>query len=456
MSALAAQNPWWRGGRPVRTFERARALLGPLLDRLRDPAQRRAALLIGPRQVGKSVLLRQVADELLRAGWPAANLTYFDFEDHRLGRAAGELDPALVEQHLPEGHREELPRVLLLDEVHRANGWDIWLKKLVDRERGPGRPGVRVLATDSAASMLRHGTRESGQGRWDEIRILGLTFGEYLMLLSRGPETPEQTLQRNPQELERYLAKGGFPEHVHVEPSSELWWKIREDVASRTVSQDLFVSASRGADERLDVERLRRLFVMLVQDSGAIFGATERATDLGAHRTTVSSWLALLEDACLVHRIEPYQPTSRAGLPSAKSRLARKPKIHAAEHGLVPAFVLSAYPMKEAIVRDRVCEAVVLRHLLEGRRPGEIHYYRRAEDLEIDFVLEVAGRRVALEVTSSGELGSRKRGRFSKACDEMGAERRLIVHGGADSRTDGDARLVALHRFLLSTEEFLA
>lgn len=109
----------------------------------------RALLIVGPRQVGKTVLLRQLADELLARGWPSANLSYFDFSDDRL---IEEISAREIVAVTPAGLSSERPRIFLLDEISKATEWDTWLKQVVDKGRD------QFIVTDSAASLLRQGT----------------------------------------------------------------------------------------------------------------------------------------------------------------------------------------------------------------------------------------------------------------------------------------------------------
>jgi hypothetical protein len=448
---VEAQNPWWATGRPwPRTAHPQRR---ELFDRLRkdllDAELRRGLLLLGPRQVGKSTLLHQIAESLLDEGWPPGNLTHFDFDDPRIRGL--DLDVAALEEITPSVAEPDHARILLLDEIHMARQWAAWFKRAVDRDRRRTRSMVRILGTSSAASLLHRGSIESGQGRWTEVQIFGLSFAEHLRFRSLADETGQQVLRRAPEELDRYLSKGGFPEHVHAEPSDELRARLREDIAEKAIRRDLAVLVSEAAD-RLDLERAKRLFVYLAQDSGSILNTAERARDLDARATTVSGWLQLLVDACLLHRIEPFAPPSS----KAKSRLATKPKIYVCDHGLIPAFTLAAFPMAEPQVRARVAEAVVLRHLLPlVSARGEIRYFRRRDDLEIDFVFWRRQELHAVEVTSSKEVDGKKLGRFQAALKAAGAHHGTLVHTGATAGSAGDVRLLPLHELLLDPARLL-
>src|SRR5437660_1164308 len=151
---LEDQNPWWRepAFRSALRYPVRRDLHQRVFSQILRLNDRRAVVLLGPRQVGKTILLRQVIDDLLAAGWPPGNLTYFDFSDDRLTIP---LTPRDVAEAHPVGFNPELPRALLLDEVRGAGDWARWLKQAVDAE------GSRIVVTDSAASLLRDSARES-------------------------------------------------------------------------------------------------------------------------------------------------------------------------------------------------------------------------------------------------------------------------------------------------------
>ena len=82
---LEDRNPWWLDPEARRIVPSVRRDLYEELERFVGlEGGRRAAVIIGPRQVGKTTLLLQLANQLLSQGWPPANLTYFDFSDDRL------------------------------------------------------------------------------------------------------------------------------------------------------------------------------------------------------------------------------------------------------------------------------------------------------------------------------------------------------------------------------------
>jgi len=427
------QNPWWRDGaiRRARGYPVRRDLQPRILSRILRVDDRRAVVLLGPRQVGKTVLLLQLADDLLSGGWPARNLTYFDFSDDRI---TGDITAREVVEAEPVGLDPAYPRVFLFDEIRSAPNWDLWLKQAVDARIG------RIVATDSAARLLRDGARESGQGRWDEIYMEGLTFREFIQLHGPGEEVGT-VLRRTPNLHERYLALGGFPEYVLQEDFPEVRRRLRSDIAERAILRDL-------SGLGVDVERVKDLFVYLLQDSGAELNAEARARDLGADPRSVREWSRLLSETLLVSPLERFNRNAAAGLRS-------KSKIYAADPGLVMAF--APLPVQDASVRARAFEAAVYRHLRETAREweGRLSYFRQGEDLEIDFVLEDQGRLVAIEVTSGLRVRADKLERLRQAARRLGTDRRLLIHGGVLAETAEGVETVPVQRFLLDPGSFL-
>lgn len=422
-------NPWWRdsGQRRAGRYPVRRDVQPRVLHHV-GTEERRALLLLGPRQVGKTTVLLQCADDLLEKDFPPANLTYFDFSDDRVVGEVGARDVAEV---VPPGGDADYPRVLLLDEISRAPRWDLWLKGAVDRG------GVRIVATDSAASLLREGARDSGQGRWDEWVLEGLTLGEFVRMSlgiaeSEAPERPDL--------VERYLALGGFPEHVGSEDPPSVRRRLRSDVVDRALMRDL---AGRVDDPR----RVRDLFVYLLQDSGAKLDRGNRADDLGADPRTVGSWVELLKETFLLVELRELVLSKKAA-----ARLGRNAKLYAADPALVPAFAASPQPGCDPEVRAAVFEAAAYRHLRElaRREGGELAYARLGDDLEVDFVLRRPdGELVAVEVTSSPKVKPRKLARLNEVADRIGAAARVLVHGGWIEEERQGVRVLPMGRFLL-------
>jgi len=202
----------------------------------------------------------------------------------------------------------------------------------------------------------------------------------------------------------------------------------------------------------VDVEQVRSLFVYLMQDSGAIFSVSSRAKDLKVDDRSIRKWVRLLQDTMLVHELPLYQ-ASRA---SAASRLGAKPKLYAADHGLVIAFSLSPDPLADPEVRGKAFEALVFRHLRVAARGLEarLGYFRDSKSLEADFILDSRNRRVVVEVTHSAA----PRDRIGKVRDvgkQVGASAVIVIHGGIAQESADNVRFVPIQKFCLDPLAFL-
>jgi predicted AAA+ superfamily ATPase len=431
---LQDQNPWWTDGaiRRARGYPVRRDLQPDILSRLLRLDDRRAMILIGPRQVGKTVLLLQLADDLLDKGWPAQNLTYFDFADDRLTTKPTARE---VAELLPVGFAPEHPRILLLDEIRSAPSWDLWLKQAVDHRLG------RIVATDSAAGLLRDGARESGVGRWDEYLLQALSFREFARLRSIPGESLEETLRREPNLPDRYLSVGGFPEHVGNNDYPELRRRLRSDIAERAILHDL-------SKLGVDTQRVKDLFAYFIQNSGAELNVDARGNDLKADSRTVRDWVRLLIETQLLTPLDRY-------LQHAAPALRSRPKIYACDPGLVTAFAFS--PVEDPGVRAKAFEAAVLRHLREALRQteGAVTYFRHKDDLEIDFVLRVGDNLIGIEVKSGLRVRPEALERLRQAGEMLRASRLVLIYGGVTQASVGNIQIVPLLKVLMDPEAFL-
>lgn len=430
---LQDQNPWWRDSavRRARGYPVRRELQPKILNRILRRDDRRALVLLGPSQVGKTVLLLQLADDLLHAGWPSQNLTYFDFSDARI---TDDVTAREVVEAEPIGLDPAYPQIFLLDEIRSAPNWDLWLKQAVDARIG------RIVATDSA--IQRYVSRESGLGRWDELYMEGLTFREFIGLHGGVGEEIGTVLHRFPSLLERYLTLGGFPKHALQDdvPVPEVHRRLRGDIAKRAI---LAVLARQGVYS----ERVRDLFVCLLQNSGAEFNAEAQARELNASAVSIHDWGRFLGGTLLVSALDSCNRNAASGLRS-------KSRIYAADPGLVMAF--ATLPAQDASVWGKAFVAAVFRHLRESAREleGRLTYFQ--EDLGTDFVFEDQWGRVVIEVTSEVRLQAEKLERLRQAAKKLRADRRLLIHGGVIEKTVEGVEAVPIQRFLLAPNSFLA
>lgn len=327
-------NPWWETGavpsRRTRPFRRA--AFDEVYRTFRASDAGRGVVMLGPRRIGKTVLLHQIVQQCLADGVRPHRIVHLALDDVALrGADLGALLD-LVATRLPEVGADE-PRLLLLDEVQHTPEWSGWLKRIADR-----RDPYVFLATGSSATALRHGSQDAGLGRWRELVLYPWSFREHVRYrhrdrglpddLARLDDTAEsigalmkkvsaqvgrpasavhsqfipthalglaaETVDTLNRELIDYMVRGGFPEVLDEEDWREAQRHLRQDILDRSLGRDI-------ADvERVDTRVLERMFLRVCKDPGGQWNGSTVASDLGISRPTVSRYLELLERAFLV------------------------------------------------------------------------------------------------------------------------------------------------------------
>lgn len=393
-------NPWWNA-RPDVVPNFRRLAFRTCFDLLQDRSQRRAVLLSGPRRVGKSVILKQIAHALLAEGAPPRSVLYVSFEQSLL-----KLVPLrqVLDVYRESFHPAGEPAFLLLDEIHYSPEWDVEIKVLVDQ-----RPEYRILATGSATNATR-GQQESGVGRWRTVKIPTLSFYEYLRLRNKeigvAPgevslhelrsvsdagriEIASRTTHLMP-EFDRYMLMGGFPETAQLESVAEAQRLLHDDVVDRVLKRDMTTLFGVRS-----VPELERLFIYLCYHTGAIMQVRQCATDLGVNRQTVQNFLDLLEMANLIYRLPP---DSHGG----KLALKGSSKYYTVDAALRNAVLLKGEEvLRDATELGRVVETTILRHVYAYHydRLPRLAYWRDSKtNREVDIVVRLGDFVVPFEV----------------------------------------------------------
>jgi len=155
-SVLGHFNPWWRGEIIADLPDWKRAAYEELILWIQNPPVRRAVMLSGARQVGKTTLLLQVIKALLEQGVNPANILYVTL-DHSILKLAG--ITRVLEAWREREPKKEGPEYLFIDEAQFIPDWGTWVKHQVDFDKQR-----RIILTGSSMPLMR-ADQESGVGR---------------------------------------------------------------------------------------------------------------------------------------------------------------------------------------------------------------------------------------------------------------------------------------------------
>lgn len=306
---IATENPWWIGEHtiPERLADfRPRTYLEQLYRLVALREVRRAVLLMGPRRVGKTVLIHHVIQRLLQDGVSPQHICYVSV-DHPLYNGCS-LEEFLRRFAEATGTSLYQRGYVFFDEIQYLRDWEVHLKRLVDDY-----PELRIVASGSAAAALRLKSQESGAGRFTDFLLPPLTFHEYLELTKMGGlvEAAENgavgyrtsSIIGLNQAFVNYLNYGGYPE---VATSSAVQAGVgrfvKQDIIDKVLLRDL--PSLYGVQ---DIQELNYLFTTLAYNTAGEISYEELSKNSGVAKNTIKRYIEYLEAAFLirvVHRID--------------------------------------------------------------------------------------------------------------------------------------------------------
>ena len=377
-----------------------------------------AVLVSGPRQAGKTTLVRQIAQD--------QGLRYLTLDDPMVQLAARQDPVAWI---------RELDRAVI-DEVQRAPDLLLAIKKSIDEDRRAG----RFLLTGSANLMTLPTVADSLAGRMETLTLLPLSQSEIAgshgnwidqafqgALLSTGQ--PVMGAQ-----LVRTVLRGGYPEAI-----------ARDSDRRRNAWAQQYIDALIQRDVRdiatIDkLDELPRLLNAIAQTAGSVSNYSGLGAAVNLDSKTTAKYVGIFEQMYLLNRVDAW---ARNRL----KRLVKSPKMQFVDSGLLATLIeLGA----DEVSRDRtrfgnVLETFVygelVKHAAVSDRRYRIMHYRDADQNEVDFVLEdVAGRMVAIEVKASATLTAKDLKGLKKLSQLAGDDfvMGVVLHDGSEIVPLGD------------------
>ena len=348
-----------------------------LRRRLAEPAPGRLQLLTGPRQVGKTTLLLELAQEwgdqslYLAADAPEAALPgWWELQWQRAARLAG-TGPAL----------------LLIDEVQYLPDWSRRLKAEVDRIYRE-RLRLHVVVTGSAALKLGVGSRETMAGRFERLTLTHWSAQD----LAQGFGLSQK------EAVEVVVRLGGFPGGMALRHDLARWRAyVRDSIIDPAVGRDLLA---------LEMIRkpslLRQVFAICIGYPCEIV-SLQKMAGLLAERgtmTTIAHYLELLREAYLVAALRKFSK-------GEVRRRSSPPKLVPMNNAFITGGTHEDIPSRATAPErwGRLVENACLAHMVNA---GQTVHYWREEPIEVDAVVEGTWAKWALEIKAgsftAGEL----------------------------------------------------
>ncbi len=312
-----------------------------------------SVVVTGPRQVGKTSLVRRV--------FPKLDYVSLDL-------------PALAEQaeKSPETFLSSRKQPMIIDEIQYAPSLPRHLKIAIDKDKRPG----RFILTGSQNFSLMQGISESLAGRCGILNMLNLSAAEVREAFDGFDE-------------HAYILKGGFPElYERPDLDPQYWYaSYLSTYLERDVRNILNVGSLRDFDRFLRAVAVR---------TAQILSYSELARDVGISPNTAKQWISVLQASGQVFLLEPYHR-------NLGKRLVKSPKIYMSDTGL--ALFLMGFETWEGVGRHPVAGAIwethvtmqVVRHFHGSGKRVPLWFWRTVHGAEVDLLVERGGRFVAIE-----------------------------------------------------------
>jgi len=340
------------------------------LNRLKEP-RRFIQALIGPRQVGKTTIARQIIETL-------------DLPSHYASADEPNIHQATwIEQQWEAARSQIQPPhssvILVLDEIQKIQEWSTIVKRLWDEDTRTKR-NVKVILLGSAPLLIQKGLSESLAGRFETIPVRHWTF--------------EEMHEAFKWDLNQYIYFGGYPGAASL-IDDEIRWKryLVDSLIETTISKDILTLSPIQKPALL-----RQLFYLGCIYSGQILSyqkMTGQLQDAG-NTTTLAHYLELLSAAGLLNGLSKY-----AG--HVVRQRGSSPKFQVQNTALLSA--TSKHSFAEAKndpeFWGRLLESAIGAYLVNESVGKDIQlYYWREGQAEVDFILQSGKKLIAIEVKS--------------------------------------------------------
>lgn len=348
-----------------------------LARRLAEP-RRFLIAVVGPRQVGKTTLVRHVAEA---SGLPVR----FASADEPTLRGREWLVQQWEAARLEAKGAGRRGAVLVVDEVQKVPGWAEIVKRLWDEDTG-AKLALRVIVLGSAPLLVGQGLTESLAGRFEMLRLPHWTLSE--MKAAFGWTTEE------------FVFYGGYPGAAPLIGEPARWSRyVLDSLVETTIARDVLLLAR--------VEKpalLRRLFELGCSYSAQVLSYTKMLGPLqdAGNTTTLAHYLDLLASAGMLTGLQKFSG-------SVVRRRGSIPKLQVLNTALMtaPSGMTLEQARADGAFWGRVVESAVGAHLANAAAAGtcELFYWREANE-EVDFVVRAGRMLTAIEVKSGNSRRS--------------------------------------------------
>jgi len=424
---LNKYNPWWAGKEipksKLGTFKRR-----DFFSIKKELLQKQITSILGPRRVGKTILLHQLIQDLLEQKVEPERILYLSVDEDELKRAETSLNDILeiYSKFIVKKPIDSLDKrhYVFLDEIQSVNRWSIVLKNWYDLGYN-----IKFVISGSSSMALSRGAMESLLGRLNRCVLLPLKFSEMLrykkvfdtydfrdvrqsfinaiinnkheLLFAQFQDLFSKTVSIEDKIeilLNRYIVVGGYPELLEEDDYARISQIMQEKIES-TFYKDIALFFKIRNSKALD-----ELFSNLAMSSSQKFNIANAAKDLDIERPTLKVYLEHFLDIFLISMSEFYSKSRRVRSRKAKKIYVNDPGIRNAAIGYLDDILIQ--DTKEV---GQIVEGIVFDHLkrlkfILERGPEPEVFYWESNKKEVNFVIEVKRKAIPIELKYQSEI----------------------------------------------------
>lgn len=351
--------------------------------------QFKAVAVVGPRQSGKTTLVRMAFPDKAYVSLENPDTRRFAIEDPR-GFIAGYPDGAI------------------LDEIQRTPDIFSYLQQVLDENKGKG----RFIITGSNNFLLQENISQSLAGRVGYLYLLPLSINEL----------PKHKLSVNEQ-----IHKGFYPAMYEQEGQTDVS-KYYLNYIRTYIERD--VRLIRNVTDLYTFERFLRL---CAGRTGQLLNMNSLAVETGVDNKTIGAWLSVLEASFVVFRLQPYHK-------NYNKRIVKMPKLYFYDTGVASALLGIENPAQLALhpFRGGLFENMIIVDFLKSRynkgKPNNLYFWRDSLGTEIDLLVEKANSLLPIEIKSGQTITDDYFKSMSAWLRISGMEKGWVIYAGDEKQ----------------------
>lgn len=361
-----------------------------------------AVLVVGPRQVGKTTLLKHVTDDI----------NYVSLDDPIILSSAKEHSVTFFKDHVPP---------VFIDEVQKAPELFPQIKIIIDRDRVKG----HFFMSGSQQFQMMKGVSESLAGRLGLVTLLGYSLRERRDVSFDVPFLPTEHFFNERKkhladiaydEVWQVIQRGSMPELCE---KPEYDWQLFYSAYVQTyVERDVRELSNVG-----DTVKFVRFMTAVAASTGQLVNLASLARNVGISQPTAERWLAILVASNIVYLLKPY-------FNNITKRAVKTPKLYFLDTGLAAyltkwntADTLKNGAMAGAFFETFVISEIIKSYYNKGIADPLLYFYRDKDMKEIDLLIEESGILYPIEIKKHADPKKREIRAFSSIENIPGIKR---------------------------------